>query len=172
MVSENSFLEILKSNDIDKEHVPVKTLDPIDPYGDDSDLPFVKAQGFCALIRHGERADKVNYEKQGIKIEQFLDPPLTPQGFEQAQDTGLHFKKYLAEHGYDSIVIESSPFLRTMQTASIVAKHLGIEKIKINYGLAKWMRCKSYAAKVKACQPIINPFDKLLIDSNQDAEVD
>ena len=39
--------------------------------------------GFCAIIRHGERADNIdNAEELGIKIETKYDPPLTPHGIQ------------------------------------------------------------------------------------------
>lgn len=49
----------------------------------------VNQHGFCALIRHGERADKIEDNeraKLGIEVEDMNDPPLTPLGLEQAKD--------------------------------------------------------------------------------------
>lgn len=97
------------------------------------------------MIRHGERADNVRHEELDIEVENMLDPPLTPLGIKQAQDTGRFLKEYFEKHDYTDIIIESSPFLRTLQTASTVAKTLGINNIKINYILAKWMRVKDSA---------------------------
>lgn len=45
----------------------------------------------------------------------------------------MALKQFLKEEGYDEIIIESSPFLRTMMTASQIAKGLGMNKIKVNY---------------------------------------
>lgn len=41
-------------------------------------------QTFCAMIRHGERADNVDFEKMGIEIEEPQDPPMTPDGLHEA----------------------------------------------------------------------------------------
>jgi len=68
-------------------------------------------------------------------------------------------KHYLEINGYTEVVIESSPFLRTLQTASVVASILKITDMRINYSLAKWMRVKN----AKKASSLINPFDKLLI---------
>jgi broad specificity phosphatase PhoE len=42
------------------------------------------ASGFCAFVRHGERADNVDWQAQGIEIEEMHDPPLTKRGKLQA----------------------------------------------------------------------------------------
>lgn len=36
--------------------------------------------GFCPIIRHGERADNVDFVALGIEIEEMQDPPLTLLG--------------------------------------------------------------------------------------------
>ena len=61
--------------------------------------------GMSCVVRHGERADNVDFEKLGIEVEQISDPPLTPLGIEQAKECGVFFKKYLKEHGYTKIII-------------------------------------------------------------------
>lgn len=116
------------------------------------------------MVRHGERADNVRYEELGVEVEHMLDPPLTPLGFRQAEDTGRYLKEYFEKNGYTDIIIESSPFLRTLQTASTVANILGIKNIKINYILAKWMRVKASALDFQmSLTSSLNPFDNLLI---------
>ena len=56
------------------------------------------------------------------------DTNLTVKGFKQADESGLHFKRRIeevqAEYGvtFDEIRIDSSPFLRCLQTASGIAK--------------------------------------------------
>lgn len=35
--------------------------------------------------------------------------------------------------GFDQIVIETSPFMRCIQTACLIAEKLGVKEIKINY---------------------------------------
>ena len=77
----------------------------------------VNHQGFCALIRHGERADKIDSQRRaelGIEVDDMNDPPLTPLGIEQAKDQALYLKEYLEANEYTEVVIETSPFLRTM----------------------------------------------------------
>jgi broad specificity phosphatase PhoE len=56
-------------------------------------------------------------------IKNKVDPPLTPNGIRQAEQTGRYLKEYFEEEGlaFDKIIIESSPFLRTMMTASQIA---------------------------------------------------
>ena len=68
------------------------------------------SHNFCAIIRHGERADDI----PGFVYSQHkYDVPLTPKGLEQAKTTGKFLKKYLLTRNYkfDKIIIESSPFL-------------------------------------------------------------
>jgi len=43
---------------------------------------------FYAVIRHGERADKI----PGLKYRNHVDPPLTQMGLLQAEFTGRYFK--------------------------------------------------------------------------------
>ncbi len=84
------------------------------------------------LVRHGERADLAPPHRQ-FDYEINSDPPLTSHGILQAQETGEFLKEYIDKNEFDEIVVESSPFIRTMQTASQIAKAIGIPKIKINY---------------------------------------
>ena len=79
---------------------------------------------YCAFIRHSERADQVTTEN--IISESKVDPQITVNGIRIAKETGAFLKKELSQHQIDNIIIYSSPFLRTMQTAAIVAKELGI----------------------------------------------
>ena len=37
------------------------------------------------------------------------------------------------------MILEASPFLRTMMTAAGISKMIGIEKIKINYRFCEWL---------------------------------
>lgn len=116
------------------------------------------------MIRHGERADNVRFEELGVEVENMLDPPLTPLGWRQAADTGHFLKEYFENNGYTEVIIETSPFLRTMQTASTVAKILGVKNMKINYILAKWMRVKDSALDFQQkITSSLNPYDNLLI---------
>ena len=124
----------------------------------------IHSQHFYAMIRHGERADNINAEERkrlGIEVEDLNDAPLTPLGFQQAQDQATFLKTFLQQRGYSNIVIEASPFLRTMQTASIFAKELGLQKIKLNCLLAKWMRVKSRTQEEE--EEDFNPFNHLVV---------
>ena len=49
-----------------------------------------KNNHFCAIIRHGERADKV----PNMVYKNHVDPPLTPMGMKQAETTGAYLKDY------------------------------------------------------------------------------
>ena len=67
---------------------------------------------FIAVIRHGERADRV----PGAKVENKEDPLLTEQGIKQADMTGKYLKKYFKDNNlnFSKVIIETSPFIRTM----------------------------------------------------------
>lgn len=124
----------------------------------------VNQTGFCALIRHGERADNIDgqmRDKLGIEVEDLNDPPLTPLGIDQAKDTANYLKQYLEKNEYTHVVIEASPFLRTMQTAATVAKVLDVPKIRLNCLLAKWMRVKNRTAEESMGE--FNPFNHLIV---------
>ena len=69
-----------------------------------------------------------------------IDPPLTHLGFSQAQVTGKYLYKLLEEGQYEAIVIETSPFLRTMETAAAIAIELGVPEITVNYRCGEWMK--------------------------------
>jgi len=40
--------------------------------------------------------------------------------------TGKFLSKYLKDNNYEMVVIESSPFVRSMQTAAAIAKEIGL----------------------------------------------
>ena len=71
------------------------------------------------------------------------DTELTCLGLEQATQAGDHFKSCLekAEEKYDvkfdEVIVESSPFLRCLQTASRVARVLEVPNIHINYRVSE-----------------------------------
>ena len=85
---------------------------------------------FAAILRHGERADWA-----GVPYPNDVDPPLTDEGMVQAAKAGENlkacFEKYKLK--FDKIVIETSPFIRTMMTASQIARELGVSTITINF---------------------------------------
>lgn len=87
------------------------------------------------IMRHGIRQDNIdpNWKKAAKKPD---DPPLAQEGRLQAIDTG----KFLSNQ--DLQLIYSSPFLRCIQTAGLIANIIKVP-IRVEYGLcealfAKW----------------------------------
>lgn len=75
---------------------------------------------YIVLVRHGE----TDFNKEGKTQGSEVDPPLNDMGQKQAKLTGLFLKKYFK---FDKIY--SSPLIRTKETAKIIGKILGINKI-------------------------------------------
>ena len=95
------------------------------------------------FVRHGERADRAPQLKMEYPEKQ--DPPLTPLGVQQAEETGRFFKEYMEKHPYlDRVKLETSPFMRTMQTAAGIARVLGTPKLELNYTYCEWMSSKLF----------------------------
>ena len=92
------------------------------------------------MIRHGQRCDLSDKpeEKQRAQSNP-VDSPLTQLGISQAHICGQHQKAYLKEHGYSHIIIESSPFLRCLETAAAFAKELGITEITTCYRASEFL---------------------------------
>ena len=103
-------------------------------------------------MRHGERADfvraknsdsedddspKVNALPYNSNIAH--DPPLTAKGIKQAAHAGTYLKDRMKvieqEYGikFDEVHIETSPFLRCLQTSSRVAQVLSVPNVNVNY---------------------------------------
>lgn len=82
------------------------------------------------IARHGNRLDFVNPEWFNTARRRY-DPPLSEDGFIQAQELGQRLKNQNISH------IISSPFLRTIQTANEVAEVLDLP-IKLEAGLSEW----------------------------------
>ena len=82
------------------------------------------------IARHGNRLDFVNPEWFNTARRRY-DPPLSDDGFIQAQELGTRLKNQNISH------IISSPFLRTIQTANEVAQILDLP-IKLEAGLSEW----------------------------------
>lgn len=83
------------------------------------------------IARHANRLDFVNPD-WFLTAEKRYDPPLSDDGFVQAQQLGQRFKQERIKH------IFASPFLRTVQTANSVAEVLDLE-IKLETGLSEWL---------------------------------
>ncbi len=71
-----------------------------------------KAEGRILIVRHGQRAP--------ITVRTDGDPPLTADGRKQAELAGQYLRK-LNFRGR----IFASPYRRTLETASLIAKHTG-----------------------------------------------
>ena len=76
--------------------------------------------------------------------------------------TGKFLKDYLTKGGYQEIILESSPLLRTLETTAAIAYELGINKIKINYNIFEWLKDEFY--------PDGCPIDELLFCRLKTAE--
>jgi broad specificity phosphatase PhoE len=83
------------------------------------------------LARHANRLDFV-YPEWFELAEKRYDPPLSEDGFIQAQKLAARLQGENIEH------IFSSPFLRAIQTAYPVALALQLP-LKIEYGLSEWL---------------------------------
>lgn len=94
-------------------------------------MPDNSSQKILWLVRHGLRIDFADPEWVA-SAENPYNPPLDPTGLEQAAETAERLKSESIEH------IFVSPFLRTLQTASLVAEKSGIE-IKVEAGLSEWL---------------------------------
>lgn len=82
------------------------------------------------IARHGNRLDFVKPEWFNTAARRY-DPPLSDDGFIQAQELGQRLK-------HENITqIFSSPFLRAIQTANEVAHILDLP-IKLEAGLSEW----------------------------------
>lgn len=83
------------------------------------------------IARHGNRLDFVNPEWFNT-AERPYDPPLSEDGIVQARQLGQRLLGESIAH------IFASPFLRTVQTASMVADALDLP-IKLESGLSEWL---------------------------------
>ena len=82
------------------------------------------------IARHGNRLDFVKPHWFNTAKRRY-DPPLSEDGFVQAKQLGKRLQKENIGH------IFASPFLRTIQTASEVAKILDLP-IKLEAGIGEW----------------------------------
>ena len=82
------------------------------------------------LARHGNRLDFVQPEWFNTALRKY-DPPLSEDGEVQAQELAQRLTNEKIDH------LIASPFLRTIQTAHIVAHALNLS-IKLEAGLGEW----------------------------------
>ena len=87
-----------------------------------------------AVVRHGAREDDLPRNRK-LKSDIIFDPALSNVGENQSRDTGKYIAEYLRRRSLDglswTIRIISSPFLRTLQTAAIIADELKQTKIEV-----------------------------------------
>lgn len=83
------------------------------------------------IARHANRLDFVNPD-WFLTAKRRYDPPLSEDGFEQAQQLANHLKSEKIHH------IFASPFLRTVQTANAIAEVLNLP-IYLETGLSEWL---------------------------------
>jgi len=83
------------------------------------------------LVRHGHKRilDDPDWSKTAQRPH---DTPLSQKGIKQAEETA----QLLTNERID--VIFSSPFYRTVETASIIAKRLN-KKVNIEWGFSEWL---------------------------------
>ncbi len=80
------------------------------------------------MLRHAESAFNAHFERTG-RDPQIADPVLTPRGVAQAEAAARHFvamKKDASAPRAAPTRILCSPYTRALQTASILAKALGL----------------------------------------------
>lgn len=104
-------------------------------------------------LRHAERADLARrplnrFPSKKTNAYNFMevDPLLTARGHEQSQVTGLVLQKFMAAKnlGKESIVVKSSPFLRTLLTATRIAEVLGVSTVHIDFSLSEFLSKKAF----------------------------
>jgi broad specificity phosphatase PhoE len=103
------------------------------------------------LIRHAHRWDFVQPEWFETATYPY-DPPLSPQGFDQAANLVEKFSSIAIDRIY------TSPFLRTIQTADPIARSLRLS-IQLEWGLCEWL----YQAWTSEL-PKTTPINRLITD--------
>lgn len=91
------------------------------------------------VVRHGLRIDFTTPEWVRSAVNPY-NPPLDPKGLEQASETA----ERLLSKNIDFIF--ASPFLRTLQTAEIIAEKTGI-KINVEEGFSEWLKESEFKYK-------------------------
>lgn len=99
---------------------------------------------FIGVIRHAEKANLHEVNNPRWIVDK--DPPLSTRGDKQAAFTGQYLKNYFQQHNmkFDKIVIESSPFIRCIQTANETAVALGVDEVTINYVMSEHLYPRDY----------------------------
>ncbi len=97
------------------------------------------------IARHANRLDFVNPEWFNT-AERPYDPPLSDDGFVQAQQLAKRLAGESIAH------IFASPFLRTVQTAHVVAEALDLP-VKLESGLSEWLNPEWFPAMPQRLSP-------------------
>lgn len=97
-------------------------------------------QIYVIACRHGERAD---FEGQIGKYS-YEDPELTQKGISQARSIGEQLNEFIKLNDINQVIIESSPFLRTLETSCSILEQISPEfhnnKIYVNNTLSEFYR--------------------------------
>mmetsp|Transcript_14618 Transcript_14618/g.39122 ORF Transcript_14618/g.39122 Transcript_14618/m.39122 type:complete len:268 (-) Transcript_14618:695-1498(-) len=101
------------------------------------------------LVRHGERQDFIDPEwKKTAKL--VHDPPLSERGLQQAEETGSYLRAYCDESKDERSAalpvrtILASPFFRTLQTATNVAKAFPELDVTLQPAAAEWLQASCF----------------------------
>ncbi|MCU1290684.1 MAG: histidine phosphatase family protein [Acidobacteria bacterium] len=96
--------------------------------------PVIQSPNLLWLVRHGESTANVARQKaeaEGLLTIDFpereADVPLSPFGIEQSVKLGKYFLKEKEKPS----VIFCSPFLRTTETARLIAENAGLKNVRI-----------------------------------------
>ena len=132
----------------------------MEPHSKATSMTSVPKPCQVLFIRHGERADLA--PEKGVQYDVKSDPPLTPLGITQVEETGHYLKHYVEKHGFEEVVIECSPFIRTVQTAAIIAKAIGKSKVRVQYKYHEWLHPAFYD---------YNPMQELYMRNREKEEI-
>ncbi|CEG74422.1 hypothetical protein RMATCC62417_09646 [Rhizopus microsporus] len=112
---------------------------------------------YCFIIRHGERLDHVHKLCKPDLFVDLWDPPITPKGLYQAEQTGERLVELMEQNRIDpktmSVVIYTSPFQRCIETSIGIIKGMRLKKapiLRLDVGLGEWM-CERFFDSV-GCQ--------------------
>jgi broad specificity phosphatase PhoE len=108
------------------------------------------------VIRHGYRIDFSDPHWTESAVNPY-NPPLSPVGVEQAEETADRLKDERVDY------IIASPFLRTVQTANIIAEKIG-KKVILEAGLSEWLTLKDFDYNPELDDPYILTRDYPNID--------
>ncbi|KAI8390127.1 histidine phosphatase superfamily [Blakeslea trispora] len=94
------------------------------------------------IVRHAERLDHIDKRWQPDLSLGISDPPITPYGKQQANDTGNTLHEMITQQKMDSpsVVIYTSPFQRCIDTSIGIAQQLPWDvTLRLDLGLSEWL---------------------------------